>query len=213
MQVRHAFTGRRNGDLAIAGETGLLAGRRAALVDRPWTWLRQVHGNSVITVTEPGEAAGFEGDAIVTATAGAAIAVQTADCAPVLFLANGAVGVVHAGWRGLAAGVIEAAAAALVDLGHPPYQAVLGPCIRARCYEFGSDELDQLADRYGSAVRSTTAWGSPALDLAAGVGAACTGLGVQLLDQSVCTACSSNHWSHRARADSGRQALVAWIEP
>ena len=183
------------------------------MIDYPWTWLRQVHGNAVITVTEPGEAAGLASDAVVTATAGAAIAVHTADCAPVLLLADGAVGVVHAGWKGLASGVIEAAAAALVDLGHPPRQAILGPCIRARCYEFGIDDLDHVADRYGPTVRSTTSWGSPALDVAAGVRAACDGLGVELTDSAVCTACSPSHWSHRARADAGRQALVAWIEP
>ena len=209
----HAFTDHRHGDLALGADPLDLAARRAAVVDRPWTWIRQVHGARVVTVTEPGQHAGAEADAIVTAVPGAAIAVLTADCAPVLLVADGAVGVVHAGWRGLAGGVVEAAVEALVTLGYPPLHAVLGPCIRGRCYEFGSSDLDQLADRYGPTVRSTTAWGTPALDVAAGIGVVCASFGIELLDESVCTACSSRHWSHRARGDSRRQALVAWIGP
>jgi len=211
--VQHRFTDVTAGDLAVAGDPDRLAARRRAVVDAPWTWLRQVHGARVVVVTEPGEHAGTEADAAVTAIPGAAVAVHTADCAPVLVLADGAVGVAHAGWRGLLAGVVEATAAALADLGHPPRSAVLGPCIRPRCYEFGPAELDLVADRYGPAVRAQTAWGAPALDVAAGVAAACAALDVPLVDHGTCTACSPVHWSHRARADRGRQALVAWVAP
>lgn len=211
--VHHVFTDHRHGDLAVGGELGLLATRRQAVVDAPWTWLRQVHGARVVTVTEPGEHAGAEADAAVTAVPGAVVAVHTADCAPVLLVADGAVGVAHAGWRGLAAGVIEATAAALVELGRPAHTAVLGPCIRPRCYEFRGPELDLVAERYGPGVRSETAAGVPALDVAAGVAAACRELGIDLHDGGTCTACSPVHWSYRARADVGRQALVAWVAP
>lgn len=166
-----------------------------------------------MVVTEPGEHAGVAADAIVTATPGAVVAVHTADCAPVLLDGGGAVGVAHAGWRGLTAGVIEATVAAMDDLGHRPTTARLGPCIRTRCYEFGGAELDEVEAAYGPAVRGTTAWGTPALDLAAGVRTACERLGVALDDDGTCTACSPRHWSHRARADTARQALVAWIGP
>jgi YfiH family protein len=211
--VHHRFTDIRHGDLAVGGDPEDLTARRRALVDAPWTWLRQVHGARVVTVTEPGEHAGTDADAAVTAVPGAALAVHTADCAPVLLVADGAVGVAHAGWRGLAAGVIEATAAALADLGRPARSAVLGPCIRPRCYEFRGPELDLVADRYGEAVRAETAAGTPALDVAAGVAAACRGLGIELTDEGTCTACSPVHWSHRARGDLGRQALVAWVAP
>jgi hypothetical protein len=212
-EVRSVFTDRRHGDLMVRVDAPVLAARRAAIVDRPWSWLRQVHGADVITVTAPGEHAGTEADGAVTAMPGAVLAVQTADCAPVLLTGPGVIGVAHAGWRGLAAGVLEATAQAMAALGGAPDRAVLGPCIRARCYEFGGADLDAVALRYGDAVRSTTGWGTPALDVAAGIAEACHRLGIELDDLGTCTACSPNHWSHRARAEAGRQALVAWIEP
>lgn len=172
-----------------------------------------MHGATVAVVTEPGGCAGQEADAAVTAVPGAVLSVQTADCAPLLLRGEGAVGVVHAGWRGLVAGVIEATAAAMGALGSPPVSATLGPCIRPRCYEFGEPELTLVADAYGSAVRSVTARGTPALDLAAGVGEALARLDVGLDDVGTCTACSPRHFSHRARADRGRQVLAAWLVP
>lgn len=212
-EVRWAFSDRRHGDLAVAGPPAVLAARRQALAPHPWTWLRLVHGADVVTVAEPGQHAGAAADAAVTRTSGAALSVTTADCGPLLLVAPGAVGVAHVGWRGLRAGVVEATAAAMAALGEPPRSAVLGPSIRPRCYEFGAADLRDLAARYGDGVRATTAGGAPALDVAAGIAVACDGLGVAFEDAGTCTACSPVHWSHRARGDRGRQALVAWREP
>jgi copper oxidase (laccase) domain-containing protein len=213
-RIRHRFTDRDDGDLAVGVAPEVLRARRRALTPHPWTSLRQVHGAAVRVVTRPGEHNGAEGDALVTAVAGAAIAVQTADCGSILLDATDVVGVVHAGWQGLLAGVIEAAATAMGELGSYPHTAVLGPVIRPRCYEFDGPELDLLAERYGTEVRSATGWGTPALDLAAGIRAACAGAGIGFAEGAgTCTACSPIHWSHRARGDVGRQALVAWIEP
>lgn len=170
-----------------------------------------MHGADVVVATEPGQHAGAAADAVVTATPGVVVAVHTADCAPVFFDGDGAIGVAHAGWRGLVAGVLEATVAAMDELGHRPRSARIGPCIRTRCYEFGSRELDEVAAVYGPSVRGETAWGTSALDLAAGVRAACDRLGLTVDDTGICTACSPQHWSYRARADSGRQALVAWV--
>jgi len=184
------------------------------VVDLPWTWLHQVHGADVVTVEAPGAHAGAPADAAVTATPGAAVAVTTADCAPVVLLAGGAVGVAHAGWRGLEAGVVAAAAQAMADLGHPPERAVIGPCIRADRYAFGPADLDRVAGRWGDGVRATTPEGVPALDLAAGVRAALAEAGVTAVDDAgTCTAAdATRYWSHRARAEAGRIATVAWIE-
>jgi hypothetical protein len=183
------------------------------VLDLPWTWLRQVHGARVVRVGAAGEHAGVEADAAVTSVPGLAIAVQTADCVPIGLVADGAVAVVHAGWKGLAAGVIEAAVDELGRAGTGPLRAEIGPCIRARCYEFGKDDLDLVASRLGDDVRATTAWGTPALDV---VAAATTALGragvTAVVDHGTCTACSPVHYSHRARGDRGRQALVAWLE-
>jgi copper oxidase (laccase) domain-containing protein len=166
-----------------------------------------------VVVTAPGEHAGAEGDALVTTVPGAAISVQTADCGSLLLDGGEVIGVVHVGWQGLLAGVIEATLQQMADLGSRPPAARLGPIIRPRCYEFDGPGLAQLAERYGPTVRSTTAWGTPALDLAAGIRAALVAWNLHLVDDGTCTACSPVHWSHRARADVGRQALVAWIEP
>jgi copper oxidase (laccase) domain-containing protein len=210
-RAHHVFTDQRAGDLAVSGPEVDLAARRRAIHPAPWTWLRQQHGASVVVVTRPGEHAGAEADAVVTTAVDAPIAVVTADCAPVVLDGDGAVAVVHAGWKGLVAGVLEATVQVMTDLGHPPVAAHLGPCIRARCYEFGGADLADVASRYGPSVVGTTSWGTPALDVAAAVRAACGWTDLPLTDVGTCTACSSVHWSHRARAEGGRQAAVAWL--
>jgi len=138
--------------------------------------------------------------------------VLSADCAPVALASReGVVGVAHAGWRGLLGGVLERAVAAMRALGAGEIEAVLGPCIRPPCYEFGADDLDRVAARLGDGVRGRTASGAPALDLPAGVGAALERAGVDdLRDVGLCTACTPGYFSHRARGDRGRQALALW---
>lgn len=203
------FTDRSAGDLAV-GSAGV-HGRRASVAPMPWTWLHQVHGADVVVVTHPGEHAGARADAAVTATPGCVVAVQTADCAPVALVADGVVGVVHAGWRGIRAGVLPAAVGAMRALGATGIEAVIGPCVRPGCYEFGPDELDALAADLGPSVRGTTVGGSPALDVPAAVRASLAGAGVvEVDDVGVCTACSADHWSFRAHGDAERQAVVAW---
>jgi YfiH family protein len=189
-----------------------VAARRRAVVDLPWTWLHQVHGAGVVRVTRPGDGAATLADAAVTAAPGCALAVLTADCAPVaLASSEGVIGVAHAGWRGVAAGVIEATVAEMEALGATAIEAAVGPCIHAECYEFGDRELDDVAGRLGDTVRSTSAGGRPALDLPAAVRAALARAGVEAVgDAGVCTACSPSHFSWRARKETQRQATVVW---
>lgn len=214
-----AFTGRTEGDMGHGG--GPVArvrpdveGRRRAVVDRPWTWLRQVHGAEVLRVDVPGHRAGATADAAVTAEPGCALAVLTADCAPVALASpEGVIGVAHAGWRGVVAGVLEATVAEMEALGATRIEAVVGPCIHAGCYEFGAAELDAVAARLGETVRATTTAGRVALDLPAAVRAALARAGVgddAVADVGICTACSPVHFSWRARAEQQRQAAVVW---
>lgn len=189
----HVFTSRADGDARELQER------------EGWAVVHQVHGAGVVVATSGGHQG--EGDAIVTATAGVPIAVRVADCAPIALLADGVVGVVHAGWRGLAAGVIPAALDAMAALGARDIRAVVGPCIRAECYEFGAADLDTVAAALGDGVRSATSWGTPALDLVAAV----QGQLPDVVDEGVCTACSPDHYSHRARGEAERQAVVAWL--
>lgn len=107
-------------------------------------WLLQVHGSTVVRLTRPLDAAAPEADAAVTTTPGLACSVQVADCLPVLFAAdNGrAVAAAHAGWRGLAGGVLEAALRALCDAAGSTPSAVsawLGPAIGPGAFEVGAD--------------------------------------------------------------------------
>lgn len=165
-------------------------------------------------VEAPGAHAGTEADAAVTAVPGAVVSVQTADCAPIALIGEGAVAAVHAGWRGLAAGIVASSVEAVRDLAPGPVRAVVGPCIHPSCYEFGDADLDEVASALGDHVRSTTAAGRPALDLPAGVHAALAAAGVtEVDDRGTCTACSDAHWSHRAGGDPERQALAVWIAP
>ena len=218
LSTAHAvFTGRAEGDMGHGGDPVVsvrpdVAARRRAVVDLPWTWLHQVHGAGVMRVGSPGDHAGTKADAAVTAEAGCALAVLTADCAPVaLASGEGVIGVAHAGWRGVAAGVIEATVAEMEALGATGIEAAIGPCIHAGCYEFGPADLDEVAARLGDGVRATTRRGTPALDLPAAVGAALARAGVERIDDAgVCTACSPDHFSWRARRETQRQATVVW---
>src|SRR5262245_42908994 len=107
-RVSWVFTDRSDGDFAIGSHERRLGENRDRVAPHPWTWLDQVHGAGVVVVSEPGEYCGSKCDAAVTSVPGAVLAVQTADCAPVLMWADGpgpsagpVVAAAHAGWRGL----------------------------------------------------------------------------------------------------------------
>jgi hypothetical protein len=178
----------------------------------PWTWLHQVHGARVVVVERPGDCRGEEADAAVTTVPGAALAVLTADCAPVgLSSPEGVVAVAHAGWRGLMAGVLEAAIAAMRALGACEVQAALGPCIHPHAYRFSPTDLEFVVNRFGPAVQAVDCQGYPALDLPAAVRAALERSGASLAaDAGTCTHCSGAHWSWRARRETSRQATIAF---
>ncbi|WP_436795657.1 polyphenol oxidase family protein [Actinospongicola halichondriae] len=205
-----------DGDFAIDAEPAALRDRRARFSPGAWTWLRQVHGSEVVVVREPGASAGAEADAAVTDVPGAVLAVHTADCVPVLFHdpASGVIGAAHAGWRGLAAGVIDRTVEAMAGLGGTARLAFVGPHIRGRCYDFGAADLDDVAARLGDDVRATTAAGSPALDLTAAVRSVLGRLEVAAEFESGCTACEPDQFfSHRARRDRGRHASTITLVP
>ena len=188
--------------------------QRAPVATGRWTRLRQQHGAVVVTVTAPGGDDGVAADAAVTAVSEAVLAIRSADCAPVaLVAAEGVVAAVHAGWRGLAAGVVEHAADAVRRLGGRELRAYVGPCIHPECYEFGIEPLGDLAERLGPEIVSRTAWGAPALDIPAAVRAALRRAGIDdVIEANRCTACEAEAWySHRARGETGRHVLATWI--
>ena len=111
-------------------------------------WLTQVHGSRVV---DAARASGVpEADASLTGERGVVCAVQTADCLPVLFCdSNGTtVGAAHAGWRGLAAGVLENTVASMRDVGAGEILAWLGPAIGPAHFEVGEDVRQAFVERF-----------------------------------------------------------------
>jgi YfiH family protein len=111
--------------------------------------LQQVHGARVVEVGAPAGPADVvaAADGAWTAQPNLVLAVRTADCVPILFSAPGAVGVAHAGWRGIAAGVVAATVEAIcagVDCLPTAVVAVVGPCISGAAYEVGPEVLAAL---------------------------------------------------------------------
>ncbi len=204
---------RTEGDFHVEQDLDALRARRRWLVDLPWSQPDEVHGTEVLEVTRPGEHDLVVADAVVTGLADAALGIWVGDCAPVaLIAASGRIGGVHAGWKGLVDGVLERAVAALRSHDDEEVVAVLGPCIHPCCYEFGAADLAIAAARLGPSVVGTTAAATPALDVPAGVRAALASVAVPVVAEiGGCTSCEPDRWfSHRARAERGRQIMAIW---
>ena len=192
----------------------------------PWATLRQVHGATVVRARRellgqgPPEARPplAEADGLVTGEPGLVLAVSTADCVPVLLAdpAAGVVAAVHAGWRGLAVGVLEAGVAAFAaagaDLGASV--AVVGPAIGPCCYEVGPEVAEAVGERYPAAA-ATTLQGTPAIDTTAAAGQALerAGLGAVRAARECTAHQPERFFSHRRDGVTGRQAgVIALLE-
>jgi copper oxidase (laccase) domain-containing protein len=187
-----------------------LEARRRRAFDGSWQVVTQVHGATVVEIDGDRARSGIDGDALVSAVPDAVLAVFGADC-PLVALASreGVAAAVHAGWRGLRAGVIRRAAAAMRRRGATDLVAVLGPCIHPECYRFGPELLEGLTARFGPSVAGRTALGEPALDLPTAVGVALRRASVTLVGTiGGCTSCDDRWFSARARAEPGRHALI-----
>lgn len=191
-----------------------LDARQRAVAPGRWTMADQVHGTDVVRADRTAWPLGGRGDVVVGSNGPAAV--WAADCAPLaLFADGGAVTMVHAGWRGLAAGVIDTAVDAATAADGCVVAAVLGPVIHPCCYAFGAAELAAVAGGVGARcgdLRATTACGEPALDVPGAVRTALGRRGIALAVTGPCTGCDPRWFSHRRRADRGRHALVAWSE-
>jgi len=186
-------------------------------------WLEQVHGNRVIdldTVDSDGRAASDSpgaADAVVTRAAGRVCAIQVADCMPVLFAAadGSAVGAAHAGWRGLAGGVLEATVRAMET---PPGEllAWLGPAVGQAHYEVGEEvRAAFMATDAGAAAAFTAGQqGRWQCDLYALARRKLAALGVSgpcVFGGSWCTyADAGRFFSYRRDGRCGRMAALVW---
>ncbi len=177
----------------------------------------QVHGRDVAVVDAPAHPDDqlADADALVTGRRGHALAVLVADCVPVLLAArNGdAIGAVHAGRRGMAAGVVPAAIEVLHELGAPAVDllAYVGPAVCGSCYEVSTEMYDDVVALVPAAA-STSRHGTPALDIRAGVTSqlALAGVDVVGVGSAPCTAETPSLYSYRRDGVTGRFAAVVW---
>jgi len=202
----------------VGDDAGAVASNRASLMrelglETAPAWLAQAHGNRV---AEAGPAAGVpEADAAIATTPGTACVVMTADCLPVLFCTpdGGPVAAAHAGWRGLAGGVLEAVVEAFARRGFPAagLLAWLGPAIGPAAYEVGNDvraSLPWAADAF-----RPNAAGRWQLDLYAVARARLAALGVsRIYGGGFCTHADERFFSHRRDGRCGRQATLVWLK-
>lgn len=186
-------------------------------------WLRQVHGSDVLRVERsPGEGSSPAiADAAVTASAGCALAIQTADCLPVLFADSRrrVVGAAHAGWRGLAGGVLEATIEALCAMGASPatLQAWIGPGIGSGAFEVGMDVRHAFVDADDAAAAHFSPRPEPGkwlADLPALAMRRLAAAGVtEVASSGLCTFDDPQRfYSYRRDGRCGRMASLIWIE-
>jgi YfiH family protein len=205
---------------AVAGNRRLL--REALDLPGEPLWLEQVHGAEVLQVGEPGPAAAPPRfDAVVTRLEGRVLAIMVADCLPVLLASRDGevIGAAHAGWRGLAAGVLENTVAAMAV---PPKEIVawIGPAIGPDRFEVGDEVRDALLASAPSATALAEACftrnpaGRWQCDLAGLARLRLTGLGVAAVAGGEwCTAADpARFFSHRRDGCSGRMAALLWRE-
>ncbi len=167
-----------------------------------WASLHQVHGAVALTVDEPGAAG--DADGLITMTRGLPLVVATADCVPVIVEGDRSVAVLHAGWRGVAAGVIASGVEAMAALGDPPRRAAIGPSIGPCCFEVGDEVIAQIGG-----YASKTVWGTLSVDLWSAAEAQLAGLDVW--SSNICTFTDPAYHSFRDDGTTERQVAVAWL--
>ena len=189
--------------------------RAAAALPAVPRWLTQVHGVRVCDLDS--EVPVTPADAAVTRQPGQVCAILTADCLPVLLASTSGdrVGAAHAGWRGLAAGVIEAAVAAL-DCPGESLLAWLGPAIGPGYFEVGAEVREDLlrADPAAEGALEPNSRGRYMADLYALARSRLTRLGVAgIYGGGECTyAAADAYFSHRRDGLTGRQGTLIWLE-
>jgi YfiH family protein len=230
-QVDVAFTDRHGGvsggpfaslNLAVNGsedparvaENLRILGREFA-PDGALALMRLVHGANVAVVAGEPAAEPPEADALVTRPAGVALVVRAADCVPVLLAdpGRGVVGAAHAGRPGLVAGVVPATVAAMRELGAEQICAWVGPHVCGSCYEVPAQMRADVAAVVPEA-QAETSWGTPSLDVGAGVVAQLRAAGVDVVDASRCTREDDDLYSYRRQGtESGRLAGLVRVRP
>lgn len=183
--------------------------------------LGQVHGSEVLRVGPDGPRHDVHGhlhgigDGLVTAEPGVTLSVRAADCVPVLLADTEArvIGACHCGRSGVVAGIVPATVAAMRELGAASVIAWLGPHVCGACYEVPRALQDEVA-AVEPATEATTSWGTPSLDVGAGVRVQLEREDVEVVDVSRCSMESPDLFSYRREGRlSGRQAGLVRLTP
>lgn len=175
--------------------------------------MHQVHGNAVATVDSADRVPTADG--LVCDVPGLAVMARAADCVPVVLAAarEGVVAAVHAGREGVVRRVVPAAVEVMRQRGATEMRAWVGPHVCGACYEV-PEEMRAEVSALEPATASRTSWGTPALDLGAGVRAQLDDLGVAHESVGGCTMEDETLWSHRRQgAAAGRLGGLVWVRP
>ena len=176
---------------------------RDAMDGRESAWVRQVAGDRVVRVSEPGLAG--EADALVTDAEGFSLVVAVADCVPVALVGGetGEVAMVHSGWRGTIAEIVGKAAR---EMDGGDIRAYIGPCIRGCCYEVSEELAERFAERFGPEVVE-----GRYLDLPRVIKRNLEEVGVgEVHDLGLCTGCRPDlFFSHRKQGPETGRNLAA----
>lgn len=203
-------------------DPAVVEANRAELIERfglpsPPRWLHQVHGTGVVRFSRDPVRDEPDGDAAITAEPGVVLAILTADCLPVVFASDDGrvIGAAHAGWRGLAGGVLERTVEAMqVEPGR--LLAWLGPAAGPQAYEIGAEVRDAFVDGDARAASAfvPTRPGHWRVDLYALARLRLADAGViQVHGGGLCTITDAQRfYSHRRDARTGRMATLVWME-
>lgn len=191
-----------------------LLARVEGTIGVPLARMNQVHGSEVLVVDAPMALDEVpQGDALVTTTPGLGLMVRVADCVP-LVLADvdaGVIAAVHSGRPGMVLDIATRTVEVMREQGATDITAWLGPHVCGRCYEVPATMRDEVASTVPESWAETS-WGTPALDIGAGVAAQLARAGVEVLDVAGCTV--EDRGLHSYRRDglaSGRFAGLVWL--
>jgi YfiH family protein len=192
----------------VSDDLPTVLSNRALLAEEvgPIQYMSQVHGNRVVVIEEVTDE-DPTADALVTGIPGVSLAVQVADCIPLLLHSAESVAAVHVGRKGLVNGVALAALEAMRDMGSSEITAIIGPSICGSCYEVSQEIHDEVVTLHPVA-ESQTPQGNPALDLPAALRAVLESQLISIIDDSRCTLENDDLYSYRRDGVTGRQAGI-----
>lgn len=226
--IQLAFTTQAEGNLAlhVNDDPHLVGEHRAKLEDsigvRRFSlhFMNQIHSTVAVHIapeqrTSWNEPEAPTCDALIDPTGREALAVMVADCLPVLFVARDThnartfTAAAHAGRRGLLGGILAHTVDELHGLGAESVEAVIGPAICGRCYEV-PEAMAAESELARPGIRTSTSWGTPALDLPVSAEQELSALGVQVQQSRICTLEDERFFSYRRTPQAGRLAGLIW---